>query len=333
MKRREFIVATVMLATAMGQAVAQQPARWKRVALVHPATKPEDMRIGGDPNYAILFEEMKRLGYVEGVNLFVDRYSAEGDFDRFPEIAHEIVATRPDVIFALSNYMTLSLQSETRRIPIVAYTSDPVDAGIVSNLARPGGNITGVSIDAGSEFGGKRLQLFSEAVGKLSNARLLAPPKTWQAPLVKTTSEAAEKLKITLRLEPLQTPVNEAEYRRAFDAMHRDRVDGVIISADLENYTHRVLLGRLVQQYRLPAICYYTDSVDAGALMSYAHDIKSGMRRIAAQIVEILNGGRPAEMPYFRETHFELVINLKAAKELGLEIPAGLVAIADEVIE
>ena len=105
MKRREFIVATVMLATAMGQAVAQQPARWKRVALVHPATKPEDMRIGGDPNYAILFEEMKRLGYVEGVNLFVDRYSAEGHFDRFPEIAHEIVATRPDVIFALSNYI------------------------------------------------------------------------------------------------------------------------------------------------------------------------------------------------------------------------------------
>jgi putative tryptophan/tyrosine transport system substrate-binding protein len=161
MRRREFIVATVMLATAIRQAVAQQPARTKRVALAHPATKPEDMRIGDDPNYTVFFEEMKRLGYVEGVNLIVDRYSAEGRFDRFAEIAHEIVAARPDVIFVISNSMTLVLQSETRTIPIVAYTSDPVAAGIVPNLARPGGNVTGVSMDAGSEFGSKRLQLLA----------------------------------------------------------------------------------------------------------------------------------------------------------------------------
>jgi putative ABC transport system substrate-binding protein len=115
--------------------------------------------------------------------------------------------------------------------------------------------------------------------------------------------------------------------------MQRDHVDGVLLSPALEAYTHRHLLGRLAQQYHLPAFAGYIETVESGALMSYTFDHKPADRRLAAQIVEILNGGNPAEMPYFQETHWELVINLKAAKELGLEIPAGLVASADRVIE
>jgi putative tryptophan/tyrosine transport system substrate-binding protein len=333
MKRRTFIGLIGGAAASPLVAWAQQPAKMKRVAMIHPATKAEDLRIGGDPNYTIILEEIKRLGYVEGVNLTVDRYSAEGRFDRFPEIAHEVVATRPDVIFALSNQLTLALKSETHTIPIVAWTGDPVHAGIVSSLARPGGNVTGVSVVAGPEIGAKRLQLFVEAVGKLSNVRALATPAQWENAVYETMREAAERMKIPLRLEPLQAPINEAEFRRAFDAMQRDHVDGVLIDPNPELYTHRHLLGRLAQQYRLPATSYYTDTVEAGALMSYAFDLKVDDRRIAAQIVEILNGGKPAEMPYFQETHWELVINLKAAKELGLEIPAGLIARADVVIE
>jgi len=132
----------------------------------------------------------------------------------------------------------------------------------------------------------------------------------------------------------LQSPINEAEYRRAFDAMQRDHVDGAWINPMLESsLTDRVLLGRLAQEYRIPAISVYGDTAEAGALMAYAIDLKALGRHIAAQIVEILNGGNPAEMPIFQESHWELVINLKAAKELGLEIPAGLVARADKVIE
>jgi putative ABC transport system substrate-binding protein len=332
MKRRESI--TLIGGTAAAWALAaraQQSAKMKRVAMIHPATKPSDMRIGGDPNFTIIFEEIKRLGYVEGVNLTVDRYSAEGRFDRFPEIAHEVVATRPDVIFASSDVLTRALKFETRSIPIVAWTGDPIAAGIVSNLARPGGNITGVSVDAGAEIGSKVVQLLAEAVGKISNARELTKPPTWDR--YKSYREAAERLNISLQLEPLQPPVNEASYRRIFDAMQRDHVDGLLILPDSENYTHRHLLGRLAQQYRLPAISFYTDTTEAGALMSWAFDLKAADRRIAAQIVEILNGGNPAEMPYFLETQWELVINLKSAKELGLEIPAGLVAGADAVIE
>jgi len=331
MKRREFI--TLIGGTAAAWALAaraQQPAKMKRIALINPSLKTDDMRIGGDLASSTIFEEMKRLGYVEGVNLTVDRYSAEGRFDRFPEIAHDVVATRPEVIFAASTVLTLALQSETRTIPIVAWTGDPVLAGIVSSLARPGGNVTGVSIVAGSEFTAKRLELLVEAVGKLSNVRLLATPAAWELAAYKALREAAERMKIPLRLEPLQSPINEAEFRRAFDTMQRDHVDGVLIDPGAEMYTHRHLLGRLAQQYRLPATGYYTDTVESGALMSYAFDIRAGARRIAAQIVEILNGGNPAEMPYFLETHWDLVINLKAAKELGL---AGLVARADRVIE
>jgi putative tryptophan/tyrosine transport system substrate-binding protein len=333
MKRRTFITLIGGAAALPLIARAQQPAKMKRVAMINPTMKPDDMRIGGDPGFTLFFEEIKRLGYVEGVNMTVDRYSAEGRYDRLPEIAHEVVATRPDVILAASNILTLALKSETRSIPIVAWTSDPVVNGIVSNLARPGGNITGVSIAAGPDFTAKRLQLFVEAVGKLSNVRVLATPVAWESPAYKALKEAAERLKIPLRLEPLQPPINEAEYRRAFDAMQRDHVDGVLIDPGPESYTHRHLLGRLAQQYRLPATTYFTDTTEAGALMSYAHDIKAGTRRIAAQTVEIFNGGNPAEMPYFLETHWELVINLKAAKELGLEIPVGLVAQADRVIE
>jgi putative ABC transport system substrate-binding protein len=244
MKRRDFLFA-VAFVVPTSHAMAEQRSTLKRVAMVRPVTKPGDMRIGGDPNYAILFEEMQRLGYVEGVNMIVDRYSAEGQFDRYGELARDIVATRPDVIFPISSPHTLALLSETRTIPIVAWTSDPVSAGIVSNLARPGGNVTGLSSDASSEMGAKSIQLLSEAVGKLSNTRVLATPLSWQLPLYQSAREAAEKMNIPLRLQPLQSPINETEYRRAFETMQREQVDGVMVSSGPENYTYRALLGRL----------------------------------------------------------------------------------------
>jgi putative tryptophan/tyrosine transport system substrate-binding protein len=334
MKRRTFIGLMGGAAASPLVARAQQPAKMKRLAIVHPTTKPEELSIGGDPDYSIILEDIKRRGYVEGVNLSVDRYSANGRPERFSEIAHQIVATRPDVIFALADPVVLALQAETRTIPIVGWTGDPIISGIVSNIGRPGGNVTGVSITVGADFGGKVLQLFVDAVGKLSNVRVLAIRAEWEYwPYWKPFRETAERMKIPVQLEPLQTPVDEAEYRRAFDAMQRDHVDGVVIGPALENYNHRYLLGPLAQQYRLPAFASYVETVESGALMSYAWDHKAADRRLAAQIVDILNGNNPAEMPYFQETHWELLINLKAAKELGLEIPAGLVAQADRVIE
>jgi putative ABC transport system substrate-binding protein len=217
MKRRTFITLIGGAAASPLVGRAQQPAKMKRIAIIHPTTKAEELSIGGDADYTIILEEIKRLGYVEGVNLTVDRSSAEGRPERFPEIAHQIVATRPDVVFALADPLVLGLRSETRTIPILAWTGDPVLSGIVSNIARPGGNVTGVSIVVGADFGGKVLQLIVDAVGKPSNARSLTIPAEWEAPENKPFRETAERMKFPLQLEPLQTPVDEAEYRRAFD--------------------------------------------------------------------------------------------------------------------
>ena len=196
MKRSTFITLIGGAAASPLMARAQQPAKMKRLAIVHPTTKAEDLSIGGDPDYTIILEDIKRLGYVEGVNLTVDRYSPEGRPERFPEIAHQIVATRPDVIFALADPVVLALQSLTRTIPIVAWTGDPVLSGIVSNIARPGGNVTGVSIIVGSDFGGKLLQLFKDAVGKLSNVRELTTPAFWENdPGYKLFRETAERIR------------------------------------------------------------------------------------------------------------------------------------------
>jgi ABC-type uncharacterized transport system substrate-binding protein len=141
-------------------------------------------------------------------------------------------------------------------------------------------------------------------------------------------------MNISFQLEPLQTPIDEAEYTRAFDAMRRDQVDGVVIFPDTVNYKFRELLGRLARQYRLPVICWFSETVEAGALMSYSSlNLGEQVQRLASQVIKILNGSNPAEMPIYQEDQFVLVINLKAAKELSLELPAGLVASAVRLIE
>jgi putative ABC transport system substrate-binding protein len=332
MRRRDFLVVAV-LAPVVHPALAQQPSRMKRVAMLHPAIKPDDLRIGADPIYTITLEEMRGRGYVEGVNLIVDRYSAEGRPERFSEISQQAIATKPDVIYAVGNPLVLALHAETKTVPIVAWTGDPVAIGIVKSLAHPGGNVTGLSSDAGSELYGKEVELLVQAVGKLSNARALVSAANPKSPAMRAIQDVCERLKVHCQLERLESPVNEAEYRRAFAAMRRDDVDGLIVSPDIENYANRFLLGRLAREYRLPAIGIYSEMAEAGALMSYANDLKAGARRAAAQIVEILNGGNPAEMPFFLESHFELLINLKTAKELGLDVPSGLIARSDRVIE
>ena len=145
--------------------------------------------------------------------------------------------------------------------------------------------------------------------------------------------EGAQRLGISLVHAPLGTTINEAEYRRVFGSIRRDQVDGIVISEDGENYAHRFLLVELVQQLGVPAIYTFRDQAEAGGLMSYSWDIKGAIRRNARQVVEILNGANPGDMPYVQEARFELVINLKTAKALGLEIPDGLIAGADAVIE
>jgi putative ABC transport system substrate-binding protein len=333
MRRREFIIASAVLAVGVQRALAQQVATKKRVAMVHPSTKVADMRIGGDGGHTVYLQELQRLGYIEGQNLIIDRYSAEGQPERYGDLAREVVTTHPDLIVVTGVPMAAKLKAATGTIPIAAITGDPIRFGLVSSLAHPGGNITGISLDAGTELWGKRLEILAEATPKLRRALFVGPQSALDGSGGKATREAAERLGIDLVNASVATPVNEQAYRRTFEAIRRDQADGLVFTADNDSYPLRLLLVELVREIGVPAIFVLREQAAAGGLMSYSTDLKSAIRALAGQSAEILRGGNPAEMPYVQGTRFELVINLKTARALRIEIPTTLLARADEVIE
>jgi putative ABC transport system substrate-binding protein len=327
-KRRDFLLASATLVTGMPHAMAQQPATKKRIAVIGVGNVA-DLRIGGNPDATVFFEELKRLGYSEGDNLIVERYSTINvpqDRQGYIDLAREVVGTQPDVIVSYGMPMTATLKAATSTIPIVAFTGDPIRFGLKSSLAHPGGNITGVSVDAGIEIWAKRLELLSEAVPKLVNVAFVSTQGGWDGAGGQAVREAAQKLGISLVRATLNSPFDEAEYRRVLGSIQRDQVDGIFLSDEFVHYRYRLLVVQLVQQMRIPAVFPSRDQAEAGGLMAYSYDGNSALRRQVMQIVAVLRGANPGDIPYFQETRFELVINLKTAKELGLEIPAGLVA-------
>jgi putative ABC transport system substrate-binding protein len=327
MKRRDFLLAAAMLAPAIRHASAQQPASKKRLATIFYG-KVEDQK----RQYAPFFGELQRLGYAEGENLVVDRWEYQAG--RLEGIAREVVDAKPDVIACWGTPMTLSLKAATTTIPIVTNTGDPVRLGLVSSLARPGGNITGVSVDAGIEVWAKRLELLSSAVPKLRNVVFISSEAAWKGAGGQAVRDAAQKLGISLASSAVSSPFGETEFRSAFSSLQRDQLDGLILSDEGQvHLPQRFLLVQLIQQIRLPAIYPYTLFVEAGGLMSYASDIRAAIFRQAAQIAEIFRGANPGDIPYSQAVRFDLGVNLKTAKELGIEIPAELVGGASTVIE
>ena len=331
MRRRHLLLGAALFPFCMPLAIAQQAPAKKRIAVAIASGKPTDLQ--RDPMARLFDAELKRAGIIEGENVIIDRYYAEGHSDRYASVAHEAVATNPDLIYTGGTPMALQLKAATSTIPIVTMTGDPIRFGIVPSLAHPGGNITGVSVDAGVEVWGKRLSLLRQAVPDLRRVAFVATPGGWRGPGGRAVVDAAPALGIEVTSVLLSNPYDEAEYRTVLGSIRKDQFDGIMISDENEHNPHRMLILRLIQQLRLPAIYIFRDQAEAGGLMSYSWDIKSAIRRNAIQIAEILHGAKPADMPYFQETSFELVINLKTAKELGLEIPDGLVAGAAAVIE
>jgi putative tryptophan/tyrosine transport system substrate-binding protein len=206
MKRRDFIGA-LLLTPLAGSAIAQHSTAMKRIALVQPAGRVADMKIGGDSNFTIFFQELQRLGFVEGQTLTIERYSAGGDKERYADLAREVVSIHPDIIVAGGTPITRLLMAATTSIPILTITGDPIRQGLVTNIAHPGGNVTGVSVDAGFELWGKRLELLGEAVPKLRNVLFVSTataPSNF--PGGKVTSEVAQKLGISLIGAQVSTP-------------------------------------------------------------------------------------------------------------------------------
>jgi ABC-type uncharacterized transport system substrate-binding protein len=331
MRRREFIrlLGGVVFAWPLA-ARAQQPTKSYHIAIIHPSVAIADISERG-LFISGFFKELHRLGYTEGTNLVVARYSGEGREEQFPELCREVVQTKPDVIVAVSSRLARSLKAATDVIPIVAGMADPVAFGIVTSISRPGGNITGVSAEAGLEIWGKRLQLLHEAVPGAWKVGLLGSRGAWEMPQVSALREAARQLQISLHGPPLESPLQEQEYRRVFAAMELQHVDALIIADQAENLRHRQLIVELAYNARLPTVSPYGD--DIGTLLGYGPSMVELYRRLAGYVDQILKGARPGELPIYLASQFELVINLLTARTLGLTIPPSLLVRANEVIE
>jgi ABC-type uncharacterized transport system substrate-binding protein len=332
--RRAFLAGTLALLSGRIAAEAQPaPPRAKaaRLAIVSPTAVPA-MTEAAPSHYRAFHMELRRLGWVEGQTLGVERRSAEGQRARYAELAREVVALKPDVILANSTTLALAFKAATTTIPIVAIASGLVETGLVSSLAHPGGNITGVSVDAGLEIHGKRLQILKEVMPAASRIAFLVSSAGWAGAWGQAMRDAARHLGLTLAPAVTHDPHDERAYALAFEAMTRAGAEAQVVSDSSENFVNRRLISELAAQARIPAMHGFKEAAQTGALMAYAANLADVWRQSAGYVDRILRGARPGDLPIAQPTTFDLVVNLKTARALGLTIPPSVLARADEVI-
>ena len=328
MDRRAFIATlTGGLLAAPLAAEAQQAGTVPRVGWLSPysASDPQFQR-GLD----LFRQALRELGYVEGQSVVIEYRWAEGNSERLVEFATELVRMKVDVIVAAGGVPPAqAAQRATKAIPIVfSGPADPVAAGLVASLARPGGNITGPTL-LSEELVGKQLELLVEVVAKMSRVAVLwNPTNAGNARQLRAAKAAASGL----RLQPVGVR-DAAEIEKAFVAMTRQRADGLIVLLDTIFFNERDRIAALAATNRLPAIYGYRIFAESGGLMSYAGSRSDMNRQMAVYVAKVLKGAKPANLPVEQPTKFELVINLKTAKALGLTIPPSLLQRADQVIE
>jgi putative ABC transport system substrate-binding protein len=322
------ILVAVILLTVAVIAEAQQPKKLARIGyLVSSDPLTESTRSEG------IRQALRELGYVEGQNIAFEYRYAEGKFDRFPEIAAELVRLKVDIIVvAGGNTLIQAAKNATKTISIVmaGAAPDPVEAGFVESLARPGGNVTGLAL-LFNELAGKRLELLKEAVPKLARVAVLhdpaLPPNILE---LKEVQAAASALGLTIQPWEIR---RADDFDRVFTAMAKQRPDGVyVISGRLVTSNRKQIIGFALKN-GLPSVYPQREYVDAGGLMYYGADTADSYRRVAYFVDKILKGAKPAELPVEQPTKFEFIINLKTAKQIGLTIPPNVLARADRVIK
>ena len=320
------VLAVVILATSLA-ADAQPTGKVYRIAYLGGASAAVSVR-----SVEAFRDGLRELGWVEGQNIVIDYRHAEGRFDRLPALAAELVRLKPDVIAAGPTPPAVAARNATATIPIVMMgVGDPVEVGLVASLARPGGNVTGTSFAFGMELYGKDLELLREAIPKLRRVAVLwNPANPAQARAVNNVKTAAQSLGVQLQLLEARGP---DEFDSAFAAMAKERADALLVVPDAMFNANRARLAELAAKNRLPSMHGVRETVESGSLMSYGPSIDAVWRRSASFVDKILKGAKPGDLPVEQPTKFELVINLKTAKALGLTIPQSLLLRADEVIE
>jgi putative ABC transport system substrate-binding protein len=329
MDRRVFItVVTGSLLAAPLATEAQEASKAARIGYLAAN------RAAGLHLQEAFLQGLRDLGYVEGRNLVIEFRDAGGNLDRLPALAAELVALKVDVIVAPSTVAAPIAKQATKTLPIVfALVADPVGSGLVTSLARPGGNVTGLSVLA-TEIVGKRLELLKQAVPGVSRVAVLWQPgsadERAQRDQLKEAEVAARALGMRLQFVEARGP---GDFDRAFSEMVRARAAALILLGHVGFFSERRHLVDLTAKNRLPAVYAAREFVDAGGLMSYAVNFQDVFRRCAVYVDKILKGAKPGDLPVEEPTKFELVINLKAAKALGLTMPPSLLQRADRVIE
>jgi putative tryptophan/tyrosine transport system substrate-binding protein len=322
---------SLILVSAPPAALPQQPAKVYRIGVLS-STGPEQENF----IWADLRGLLRERGWVEGQNLVLDWRYAEGKYERLPDMAAELVQLKPDLIMARGGPGATAAKRATAAIPIVMYSAtDPVGIGLVQSVARPGGNVTGLSDDQSPEIGAKRLQLLKEVaptVSKVAGLTRVAPSAV--VPRLSAAEDAAEAgakaLGLQVRLWRLQGP---DDIDKAFAAILKEGFGALFVPYVPVTWNNRRQILDLAARHRLPALYMHRTYALDGGLMAYGEDEREVPRRLAVYVDKILRGAKPADLPIQQPTKFDLVINLKTAKAMGLTIPQSVLARADEVIQ
>jgi putative ABC transport system substrate-binding protein len=316
------LFAIVVAVTVCGaRAEAQQAKKIPRIGIL--ATVPA-------PQHDAFQQGLRDLGYIEGENIVIERRYAMGNRDKLPELAAELVGLKMDAIVSLGPATPIAAKV-IKSIPVVmAYSGDPVDAGIVASLARPGGNVTGMSFFAAA-LAGKRVELLKETDSKISRVAILANPGHAGEQLeLRETQTAARALDVAHQYLPVRAA---DDFNEAFRLLVRERAEALIAFPDALTMAHRKEIAEFSVKSRIPSMSGWREFVEAGGLMSYGPNLFESFRRVATHVDKVLKGTRPAELPVEQPTKFELVINLKTAKALNLTIPQPVLYRADRVIK
>ena len=330
MRRRDFIKAVAGSAAAWPlTARAQQTERVGRIGVLNLLAETDPQAQRWDTAFRKGLDE---LGLIDGRNIHVDYRWGAGSLDRVRLFAQELVRLKPDVLVAGTTPATAALQAETKTIPIVfAGVSDPIDSGFVASLANPGGNITGFIVQQGS-LGGKWLELLHEVAPRILHVAILFNPQT--APYARYYLDTFHPAATALSIEPIDAPFHSAaELEATMTKLGREADTGLIVVPDTSTQLYHESITSLAGRYRLPTIYPYRSFVAEGGLMSYGSDVADAYRQAASYVKRILKGEKPTDLPVQLPTKFDLAINLKTAKALGLSVPQTLRVTADEVIE
>jgi putative tryptophan/tyrosine transport system substrate-binding protein len=332
MRRRDFIARVA--GTAAGWPIAARAQQTPhRLAFVHSGVPADKLTESAGPFWVRrVYQTLRELGDVEGSNLVVERFSAEGRAERFASLAAEVVSRKPDVILLNLNDLAKAFMVATSTIPLVVIVGDPVAGGLLTNLGRPGGNLTGASVNAGIEIYAKRLQLLKEAAPKTAKVAALMSSAWMGADGMSAYREAAQKLGIELVARELPE-VNDMRLRGAYEEMAQQHFDAAVVDEGGTFLAQRALLVELAAKHRLPVIYPYRDYVELGGLVAYAPDLGELAQRLASDVHQIFNGTKAGDIPFYLPNKFQLIVNSKAAKALGLELPPSLLTRADEMIE